>query len=66
MTAGKDRPARLHSPVIFQVINMTNQKPLIVEATTPDQVNKLEEEGYRFERFSESRDRYIMVRRRDA
>ena len=40
-----------------------NEKPLIREAETPEEANKLEDEGYRFERFSESRNKYIMIRR---
>lgn len=39
-------------------------KPLIVEARSADEANRLELEGYRYDGYSRERDCYVMIRRK--
>lgn len=41
-----------------------HKEPFILEAKTKEEANRIDTEIYRFERFSESRDCYIFIRRR--
>lgn len=42
------------------------RKDFILECRTVEEANAVDQGLYRFERYSESRDRYIFVRRRGA
>lgn len=45
---------------------ITPIEPFIVECATAEEANRYEQSGkYRLERYSESRSKYIMIRRRD-
>lgn len=41
-------------------------EPFIIEAVTVEQANAVDQAKYRFERFSDTRNCYIFIRRRGA
>ena len=45
---------------------MEGNKPMFLEAKTVEEANQVNIKEYRFERYSETKDCYIFVKRRDA